>query len=166
MAASSPQILPPDEYVARLAKKRMAAGVLFRNEQDQVLLLRTHYKPHLEIPGGAVETGEAPWTTATRELVEELSWDRPLGRLLVLDHVLPHDDWPEGMLYLFDGGLINQTDRDSMVFRDGEVLAADFWDLNEARAQMKSLVADRVAAGLEALAEGVTVWCEHGRRVA
>jgi 8-oxo-dGTP pyrophosphatase MutT (NUDIX family) len=72
-------VLPVDEYVARLPRKRMAAGVLFRDKLNRVLLLQTSYKPNLEVPGGAVEADEAPWTTAAREVAEELGWDRLPG---------------------------------------------------------------------------------------
>lgn len=94
----SSAVLPVDEYVARLAKKRMAAGVLYRDTSNRVLLLTTSYKPNLEVPGGAVEADEAPWDTATREVAEELGLDRPLGRLLVVGYVLPQDSRPEGIV--------------------------------------------------------------------
>ncbi|MGH3757484.1 NUDIX domain-containing protein [Actinophytocola sp.] len=76
-------VLPVDQYVAGLARKRMAAGVLFRDKAGRVLLVEPSYKPNWEIPGGAVEADESPWDAAVRELGEELGWDRPLGRLLV-----------------------------------------------------------------------------------
>lgn len=47
----------------------MAAGVLFRDVQGRV----------------------------AGELTEELGWDRPLGRLLVVDYVRPQDSRPEGV---------------------------------------------------------------------
>lgn len=164
MTTSSP-VLPVDQYVARLAKKRMAAGVLFRDQSDRVLLLKTSYKPNLEVPGGAVQADEAPWAAASREVAEELGWDRPLGRLLVVDYVLPQDSRPEGVGYLFDGGVLDETDVVGMVFGDGEVVAAEFQALEDARSSMKPLVAARLAAGLEAVSLGVTVLCEHGRRI-
>lgn len=163
--SASPPVLPVDQYVALLTKKRMAAGVLFRDRSDRVLLLKTSYKPNLEVPGGAVQADEAPWATATREVAEELGWDRPLGRLLVVDYVRPQDSRSEGVVFLFDGGVLDETDVLGMVFADGEIVAAAFEVLENARSRMKPLVADRVAAGLEAVASGATVLCEHGRRI-
>lgn len=52
-------VLPVDQYVATLARKRMAAGVLFRDKADRVLLLEPSYKPNWEIPGGAVEAARS-----------------------------------------------------------------------------------------------------------
>jgi 8-oxo-dGTP pyrophosphatase MutT (NUDIX family) len=79
-------------------------GVLFRDQDDRVLLLQPSYKPNWEIPGGAVEADESPWATASRELVEELGLDRPQGGLLVVDYVRPQDSRPEGVVFIFDGG--------------------------------------------------------------
>lgn len=160
-------VLPVQQYVAGLARKRMAAGVLFRDAAtSRVLLLEPSYKPNWEIPGGAVETDESPWATATRELAEELGWDRPIGRLLVVDYVRPQDSRTEGVVFVFDGGTLDETDTAGMVFRDGEILSAGFHTLDDARSKVKPLLADRLAAALDAVEQGVTVLCEQGRRIA
>src|SRR5438132_604987 len=93
----------------------MAAGVLFRDTANRILLVEPSYKPNWEIPGGAVEADESPWDAAGRELVEELGWRRSLGRLLVVDHVKPHDSRPEGVVFVFDGGVLDESDVDSVV---------------------------------------------------
>lgn len=62
-----------------LPGKHVAAGVLFRDRVNRVLLVEPTYKPNWEIPGGVVEADEAPWAAASRELAEELGWDRPVG---------------------------------------------------------------------------------------
>jgi 8-oxo-dGTP pyrophosphatase MutT (NUDIX family) len=72
-------VLPVEQYVAGLNRKRMTAGVLFRDGGGRVLLVEPSYKPNREIPGGAVDADEAPWDTAVRELVEELGFRRPVG---------------------------------------------------------------------------------------
>jgi 8-oxo-dGTP pyrophosphatase MutT (NUDIX family) len=159
-------VLPVEQYVAGLARKRMAAGVLFRDRAGRVLLVEPSYKPNFEVPGGAVEADESPWATATRELAEELGWDRPLGRLLVVDYVRPQDSRPEGVVFVFDGGVLEETDLVGMVFPDGEILSAGFHTPAEARAKVKPLLADRLAAALQAAEQGVTVLCEQGQRIA
>ncbi|MBB5801265.1 ADP-ribose pyrophosphatase YjhB (NUDIX family) [Saccharothrix ecbatanensis] len=159
-------VLPVEQYVAGLARKRMAAGVLFRDRTGRVLLVEPSYKPNFEVPGGAVEADESPWATATRELAEELGWDRPLGRLLVVDYVRPQDSRPEGVVFVFDGGVLDETDLVGMVFPDGEIVSAGFHTLTEARDRVKPLLADRLAAALQAVEQGVTVLCEQGRRIA
>lgn len=159
-------VLPVAQYVAGLARKRMAAGVLFRDNTGRVLLVEPSYKPNWEIPGGAVEADESPWATATRELVEELGWDHPLGRLLVVDFVRPQDSRPEGVVFVFDGGVLDETDLIGMVFRDAEILSVGFHTVDEVRDKAKPLLADRLAAALQAVEQGVTALCEQGKRVA
>jgi 8-oxo-dGTP pyrophosphatase MutT (NUDIX family) len=159
-------VLPVEQYVTGLARKRMATGVLFRDRVGRVLLVEPSYKPNWEIPGGAVEADESPWATATRELAEELGWDHPLGRLLVVDYVRPQDSRPEGVVFVFDGGVLDETDLVGMVFPDGEILSAGFHTLAEARDKVKPLLADRLAAALDAVELGATVLCEQGLRIA
>jgi 8-oxo-dGTP pyrophosphatase MutT (NUDIX family) len=171
MTASEPVVpavsgvLPVGEYVAGLPRKRMATGVLFRDGAGRVLLVQPSYKPNWEIPGGAVEAGESPWAAGTRELSEELGWDRLLGRLLVVDHVRPQDSRPEGVVFVFDGGELDESDLEGVVFPDAEILSAGFYSLSDAGKRVKPLLADRLAAALEAVRQGTTVLCEQGRRI-
>jgi 8-oxo-dGTP pyrophosphatase MutT (NUDIX family) len=163
---SAVDVLPVEQYVAGLARKRMAAGVLFRDIAGRVLLVEPSYKPNWEIPGGAVDADESPWAAATRELSEELGWDHPLGRLLVVDYVRPQDSRPEGVVFVFDGGVIEETALVGMVFPDAEILSASFYTIVEARGKVKPLLADRLAVALQAAEQGVTALCEQGHRVA
>ena len=61
-------VLPVEQYVAGLTRRRMAAGVLLRDCAGRVLVVEPSYKPNWELPGGAVEADESPWAAATREL--------------------------------------------------------------------------------------------------
>ncbi|WP_245378800.1 NUDIX domain-containing protein [Kibdelosporangium banguiense] len=163
---SSSQVLPVEQYVAGLNRKRMVAGVLFRDREGRVLLLEPSYKPNWEIPGGAVDADESPWAAAVREVGEELTLEWPLGRLLVVDYVRPQDSRPEGVVFVFDGGVLDQSDVDEFVFSDGEILSAGFYTMSEVRERVKPLLADRIEAAMAAAEQGVTALCEHGRRVA
>ena len=151
--------------MARLSRKRMAAGILFQDSRGRVLLVEPSYKPNWEIPGGVVEADESPWAAATRELSEELGWDRPLGRLLVVDYLLPQGSRPEGVMFVFDGGVLQERDLVGLVFPDAEILSAVFVTLADARTKVKPMLADRLAAAVEAAELGVTALCEQGRRV-
>ncbi len=152
--------------MAGLNRKRMAAGVLFRDALGRVLLVEPSYKPNWELPGGAVEADEPPWETASRELVEELGVDRPLGRLLVVDYVRPQDSRPEGVVFVFDGGTLDETDVVGMALPEDEIDSVGFYTLVEARERTKPLLADRIAVALQAVELGTTALCDHGRRVA
>src|SRR5262249_19573019 len=104
---SAPRSDTASPAVPELPPKRMAAGVLVRGGGNRVLLVEPTYKPNWEIPGGVVEADESPWAAAGRELAEELGWARPVGRLLVVDYVYPDDRFPEGVMFVFDGGVID-----------------------------------------------------------
>jgi 8-oxo-dGTP pyrophosphatase MutT (NUDIX family) len=67
-------VLPPDQYVASLARKRMAATAFFRDDQGRVLLVNPVYKETWDLPGGAVEAEESPHAACRREVAEELGW--------------------------------------------------------------------------------------------
>ncbi|MGH3803842.1 MAG: NUDIX domain-containing protein, partial [Pseudonocardiaceae bacterium] len=107
----------------------------------------------------------SPWAAAARELSEELGLDRPLGQLLVVDYVRPQDSLPECVVFVFDGGMLDETTVEQMVFPDGEIVSASFHALVEARSKVKPLLADRLDAALKAVEQGVTVLCEQGHRI-
>jgi 8-oxo-dGTP pyrophosphatase MutT (NUDIX family) len=155
--------VPVEQYVAGLARKRMAAGVLIRDRFDRVLLVEPSYKPNWEIPGGAVEAHESPWAAAEREVVEEVGLTRTVSRLLVVDYVRPQDGRPEGVVWVFDGGVIDDREVAGLAVDGDEIISATFHTLREAGARVKPLLADRLAAAVAALDSEATVLCENGR---
>lgn len=84
----------------------------------------------------------------------------------MVDHVRPPDSRPEDVVFVFDGGVLDETDLVGMVFPDGEVLSAGFHILAEARSKVKPLLADRLAAAPQAADQGATALCEQGQRIA
>lgn len=126
-------VTPDEQYFAGLNRKIMGAGVLFRDAVGRILLVEPSYRPDWGIPGGAVEADESPWAAAARELSEELDLDRPVGRLLAVDYLHPQDSRPESVVFVFDGGMLDETAVERMVFPDGEIISASFHTLTEAR---------------------------------
>jgi len=158
-------LLPYEEYAQSLNRKRASAGVLFRDEQRRVLLVQTSYKVDWDIPGGAVEAGEAPWVTARREVREEIGIDRPLGQLLVIDHVPDDGLMPEGLAFVWDGGILTQSDRDLVVLTDPEILSLEFCAAPDVTARVKPRLARRLTAAVEAAEHGgQPALCDDGRR--
>lgn len=147
------------DYIARMPRKRLAAAVLIRDAANRVLLLEPTYKLNWELPGGIVEADESPWAAASREVVEELGLDLPLGRLLVVDHVHAYDDRPDGINFIFDGGHLAAT---PTTFPDGEIRSAHFLTVAEAHPHLKPQMAGRITAALQALSEQTTLLCNHG----
>lgn len=136
--------------------------MLFRDRSDRVLLVEPSHKPNWEIPGGAVEADESPWCAAARELAEELGIDRPVGRPLVVDYVRPQDSRPEGVMFVFDGGVLDEDDVSCFDPADGEILSAGFYSLEQVRTLVKTILADRISAAIDAAHQGATTLCEDG----
>lgn len=91
-----------NEHEAKMARPRMAAGALFFDEADRVLLVEPSNKDYLDVPGGYVEEGESPRQACVREVQEELGIAPHIGRLLVVDWA-PNPGEGDKVLYLFDG---------------------------------------------------------------
>jgi NUDIX domain len=101
MTSGVSPLLPPDQYIASLARKRMAAGALFRDEGGRVLLVDPTYKPAWDLPGRAVEKEESPQAACRRDRMTKdlLRADRrrSLPGLQVFAHRIgvPYT-WPQG----------------------------------------------------------------------
>ncbi|RSM80520.1 NUDIX hydrolase [Amycolatopsis sp. WAC 01375] len=156
-------LLPFDDYVRSLNRKRMSAGVLYRDENDRVLIVEPSYKEHWDIPGGACDEGEPPWRTAAREVREELGTDdRKPGDLIVIDYISADDRMPEGLAFIFDGGLISDDDVAQLDITDPEIVSVNLMPLDAAAPKLKPILARRVAAALDAAHSGRLVICEDG----
>src|SRR5580693_8348415 len=118
--------LPPDQYVASLARKRMAASAFFRDSEGRVLLVNPVYKEAWDLPGGAVEAEESPQAACRREVAEELGLDRPVGRVLALDWVPSRPERPEGLIVVYDGGVLAANDIEAIVVPKGELAGYAF----------------------------------------
>jgi 8-oxo-dGTP pyrophosphatase MutT (NUDIX family) len=154
------EFLPHDQYVARLPRKSMSAAVLLRDATGAVLLLKPSYKPGWDLPGGVVELSEAPWTTAARELREEVGLTRPRGRLLVVDHV-PPDTYPERVAFVFDGGRIDPAALGTLTLSD-EVVSAALCPPSELHESVNPRLASRIRAAIRAITTGEPAMCEGG----
>lgn len=159
-------LLPFDEYVRSLPRKRMSAGTLIRDGSDRVLLVEPSYKEHWDIPGGVCDAGEPPWRTARRERAEELGIDRPLGPLLVIDYIPDDGQMPEGLAFIFDGGRITADEAAQLKLTDPEILSVQLLPIDAAADRVKPSLARRLAAALAAAQAGqALVICENGQPV-
>jgi ADP-ribose pyrophosphatase YjhB (NUDIX family) len=79
-----------------------AAGVLISRSDGRTLMVRTHHRTSLVMPGGMVEEGESPAVAAEREVREEVGLDVRVTRLLAVQHKAADDRAPERYLFDFD----------------------------------------------------------------
>jgi 8-oxo-dGTP diphosphatase len=155
-------VLPPDQYVASLARKRMAATAFFRDDQGRVLLVNPVYKQTWDLPGGAVEAEESPHAACRREVAEELGLDRPPGPVLAVDWVPSRPERPEGVIVIYDGGVLSKAEIEEIVLADGELAEFAFVARDDVAGLATPLLARRVASCLEAVAAGAVVALENG----
>lgn len=152
------------EYTYTIATKRTAAAVLFTNEDGEVLLCEPVYKQVWDLPGGAVEAGESLHAAAVREVGEEIGLAVRPGRLLVVDWVPPLEGRSEAVVVIFDGGVLS-GDRAAAIRLDERELRSWAWaavdDMGQ-RMPVRPLVQRRIAAALEALGTGRTLYLEQG----
>jgi 8-oxo-dGTP pyrophosphatase MutT (NUDIX family) len=155
-----------DDFTATLPRKRMGAGALLTDDQGRVLLVEPTYKAYWEIPGGSVEVDESPYAAVTRELEEELGLLVRPGRLLVVDWVPPRPNRTEGLMMLFDGGMLT-LEQTMRIRLPGEELRSWAWcSEQEAGERLSELLARRVAAAVRARDEGGVAYLENGFVVA
>ncbi|MFK0228055.1 NUDIX domain-containing protein [Streptomyces sp. NPDC090303] len=150
-----------NEHEAKMARPRMAAGALFFDESDRVLLVEPSYKDYRDIPGGYVEKGESPLHACIREVQEELGIAPRIGRLLVVDWA-PNPGEGDKVLYLFDGGRLSAEDRRQIALQAEELRGYDFHDAVQVSDLTIPRLARRIAAGIKARTNGLTLYLEHG----
>jgi hypothetical protein len=69
---------------------------------------------------------------------------------------------PEGLIVVYDGGVLTREDIDAIVVQDGELAGCAFVRPDEVAGRVTPLVARRVSACLEALAAGAVATLEAG----
>ena len=141
-------------------KPRMAAGVLIRDTDDNVLLVKPTYKDGWDIPGGYVEPGESPAQACSRELVEELGLRSP-RRPPARRGLGTSPDEGDKVLWIFDGGTM-ETALERLALEASEIAEARFWPTESFDSLMPERLARRLHLAVSALDSHLTLYAEHG----
>lgn len=152
-------------YLSTLPRKRMGAGVLCTDPHGRVLLVEPTYKPNWEIPGGVVEADESPYAATAREVEEELGLELTPGRLLVVDWVPPQGERTEGIMFVYDGGVLGPSEVAALRLPAEELAGWAFCSPNQVRQRANRRLAGRVEAAITARAGGATAYLEGARPV-
>ena len=148
-------------YYASLPRKRVGAGALFFDTAARFLLVRPTYKPVREIPGGSVEADESPLAAVRREIAEELGLALSIGRLLSVDWINTEPPKDEGLMFLFDGGGLDEEISRIRLPVD-ELSEFRFVDLEEAAGLVTPRMHRRIEGSLGARVSGVAAYLEEG----
>jgi 8-oxo-dGTP diphosphatase len=149
-------------YYAGLPTKRVAAGLVCRDASGRVLLVRPTYKPRWEVPGGVVETDESPAAAVAREVREELGVALFIGRLLVVDWIPAQGPKTEGLMFLFDGGVLDAETTHRFALPADELREWVFTDPNQLASRVTERMARRLRAALDVVDAQATRYLEAG----
>jgi 8-oxo-dGTP pyrophosphatase MutT (NUDIX family) len=143
---------------ARIPRKNVAAGALIRDRRDRILFVVPTYKPLLDIPGGLVEDDEAPKAACEREVAEELGLTLRIGALLVVDWIPSRGVWRDALLFVYDGGVLDDERIARIRLQAEELAEFRFLTLDEARPELRPSLARRLAVARD----GRPVYAEFG----
>jgi 8-oxo-dGTP diphosphatase len=157
-------IEPPDNHWSlSLPRKREASGALFFDSTGRVLIVKPTYTDGWDYPGGVVEPNEAPYAAAIREIKEELGLERTLGSLIAVDWEPRTARIPiEGLMTVFDGGVLTSEEISAIQLQDSELSAFDFCALDQLSARLPDLYARRIRAAMHAKETGSVAYLENG----
>ena len=155
------------EYLAALPKRHAAAGALFLNAHNEVLIVKPFYKEKWSIPGGVIEHGEWPTVTVMREINEEIGITICLSRLLVIDSTSPSPDnnGTGSYQFVFDGGQLSDAQIAAIKLCSDEIESYRFADIETALQLLSNFSAPRVKAAYQAHFENKMYYLEHGQIV-
>ncbi|MEM7030085.1 MAG: NUDIX hydrolase [Chloroflexota bacterium] len=144
-----------------LPKKRMGAGCLFFNTQNEVLLVKPGYKPTWEIPGGIVEEDESPQQCCQREVHEELGLNKVIDRLLVLDYNRRDGDKTESLMFVFYGGTLTTQEIEQITLPDDELVGFQFFTQDGLPDALSESLRDRILRAWRQVGQSGTLYREN-----
>ena len=109
-----------------------------------------------------MEAEESPHAACRREVAEELGLDRPPGRVLAVDWVPSRPGRPEGVVVVYDGGVLPAAEIGAIVLGDGELAGFAFTEPGEVAGLATPLLGRRIAACLDAVAAGTVAALDNG----
>lgn len=150
------------KYIESLPKKRMGAGIIIRNKEKKILMLKPSYKETLEIPGGVVEKNESPYQACKREVKEELGINIEVEKLLCVDYNSAKEILTESLMFIFYGGEIEE---DKIKIDNNEIVAFDFLSLTEIKEKTEPQLYKRIEKSILALEANQTYYLENQMRI-
>ena len=156
-------MLSPAEFYQSLPKKRMAAAVLFHNDQHEILIVKPTYRPEWLLPGGTIEADESPRQACEREVQEEIGLIVSIGNLLSVDYMPQEHEKTESLQFIFDGGVLSQKQIQAIQLQEEELSEYRFSPIEEAISLLALNVARRISPSLQALQACGAVYLERGQ---
>ena len=145
-----------------LPKKRMAAGVVF-TQNGEVLIVKRSFDGAWLLPGGIVEKDESPMAASEREVKEELGGNYPVRELLGVDYVPDHDQRGESLQFIFYGGELSPEEAEGVKVDGEEIVEYKFAELGEAVGLLEPNLAARLPGCVRQIGRSGAVYMEKGK---
>ncbi|MFJ6378612.1 NUDIX domain-containing protein [Kitasatospora sp. NPDC092039] len=168
---AAPGWRPVGGYLTTIARPSSYGCFLVTDPQGRVLGMRSTVNPDVwNFPGGNVEHGETPFTTALREAQEELGLDLATEnpaviarrRLVAVIHEQVGTDYPVPACgYVFDGGVLTPEQQARIRLDPAEHTELRFETAHAWRQLMEPSRYQRLRQVLRAHRSGVPLYLEH-----
>lgn len=155
-----PKKVSDEEYIRTLPRKPIGAGVLLFDTKGELLIVKPDYREDWLIPGGSVEADESPLQGAIRETKEEIGLDVISPVLAGVFYKSARGGHPDSIQCMFSGGVLSDTDIESIKLQEDEILAYKFLPIEEALSFVSLSLQTTIPASLEALARGTVAYVE------
>ena len=157
--------IEPEEYYASIPQKRVAAGALFFDENNRVLLVETSYKGW-SIPGGVADAEESPRDACVREVKEEI--DIPVAAkdliLLSVAHITPSkkESWKgDSLQFVFDGGVLDKDMINNIALDNEEIINFAFIEKEKITTHLTKGICQRVLDALQVKYQGGDAYFDY-----
>lgn len=150
-----------NDYYQTLPKKRIAAGALFFNDNDELLILKPTYKDHWSIPGGVVDENESPRQACIREIKEEIGLDINIERFLCVNYISVALKKDEFIVFIFYGGILTPSQIKNIKLPEKEISEYKFLKTEEALSLLSEGMRQRIPKCLKAIKNITSIYLEN-----
>ena len=143
----------------------MAAGALFFNDKNEILIVKPSYKNNWEVPGGVVEENESPLQACIREVREELGFKMDTIEFLCVDYGRATSQKSEYLQFIFFGGKLTAKEISSIRLPKDELAEYKFATIAESSLLLSASMSKRISLCLAALKEKKGLYLEDAKKV-
>lgn len=151
-----------NKYYKNLPKKRMGAGMLFFNNQGELLIVKPVYKDSWSIPGGVVDDNESPQQACVREVKEEINLDIQPPKFLGVDYVTATNEKSENLQFVFYGGILDSGQIKNIKLPPKELSEYKFLKISAALPLLGEKMQKRISPCLNAIESANHLYLENG----
>lgn len=150
-------------FYQNLPKKRMACGVIFFNNKEEILIVKPSYKDHWSIPGGVIDLNESPRQAAIREIKEEISLNIDKIDLLSIDYYRNANSFKgEAIHFTFFGKKLDENLIKQIQVDGQEIVEFQFIAMEKALTLVSKEMSKRIVMAMKAIENGRILYLEEG----